>query len=71
MSEITVSITVQGDRRSGKSTVLEIAKKALITAGFKVSEIQVYGDEVIREYITVTTANVTTRTEWLSNNKEK
>lgn len=71
MSEITVIITAQGDRCSGKSYVLAIAKKALIEAGLKVSDVQTYGEEVTREYITVTTGHVTTRTEWLSNNKEK
>lgn len=71
MSELTVIITAQGDRCSGKSYVLAIAKKALIEAGLKVSDVKTIGEEAIKEYITVTTANVVTRTEWLSNNKEK
>jgi hypothetical protein len=66
MSEIIVTITATGDRASGKSTVLMVAKEALEKAGFAVSNIKTYGEEVLKEYILVKTADVITRTEWLT-----
>ena len=60
-----ITITAEGDRCSGKSTVLKVAKDALIAAGFEVSVIGEYGEEVRKEYMIVTTAKVTVTTEWL------
>jgi dephospho-CoA kinase len=64
--QIVVTIAATGDRASGKSYVLMVAREALIKAGFLVSEVQTCGDEALKEYIEVTTANVVTRTEWLT-----
>lgn len=61
-STIIVSITASGDRRSGKSTLMAIIKKAIAAAGYPVSDVKVFGDEATVEKIFVTTQ--TTRTEW-------
>jgi molybdopterin-guanine dinucleotide biosynthesis protein len=62
---IQITLTATGARESGKSTVLNIAKEALEKAGFKVSKIHVYGEDVIREVVTVTTATIKTERKWL------
>jgi nucleoside-triphosphatase THEP1 len=64
-TKIQISITATGDRGSGKTTVLKIAKDALIAAGFEVSNIGTFGEGVIKEHIVVTTAITTTQTKWL------
>ena len=61
-----VSITANGKRGSGKSTLLRIASNAFRAAGYEVSAIQSFGEEVIRETIIVTTAREEIKTVWLN-----
>lgn len=63
---IVVRLTATGKRSSGKSTVLILASEALRKAGFEVSNIVSYGEEVITESIVVTTVMTTTGTKWLT-----
>lgn len=61
-STIIVEITASGPRRSGKTTIMAIIKKAILDAGYPVSDVKRFGDENVVEKILITTQ--TTRTEW-------
>jgi len=63
---IIVTIKAEGDRASGKSTLLKIIRGALIAKGYDVSEIDVWGDEVIYESIDVVTATKETKIKWMN-----
>jgi nucleoside-triphosphatase THEP1 len=60
-----VTLTAEGDRGSGKSTVLQVASDALREAGYLVGPIITWGDEVIAEEMIVTTALETKEIKWL------
>jgi len=66
MKNFTVKLTAEGNQGSGKSTVLETAREALRKAGYGVTEIKRYGDEVVREVMEVTTAIEKTEVIWLN-----